>query len=272
MVEAEAGGAENLTEVKVRDAEMGRERAERILNEGANIPVNLKQTGRLPPWYDPQKFKKGQEFFHQNYFALFVSKLAGLIVVLAIASILRVLKMSRKSGDKITAYKRYMATIHHMLMWYDGDLEDPQSRAHKSLIMVRGFHCAASNKANGVGFGHISQKDMALTQFGFMGFSLLNFKLLGLKGTSDQIDGFVHFWRTIGYLMGINDKFNLCDGNPDETEEACRIVLERAFVPGLARDDPDFIHFSTALMEGMRPVVPIWTPAPSWPSLDISAA
>nr|XP_018909452.1 PREDICTED: uncharacterized protein LOC109038734 [Bemisia tabaci] len=232
------------------------DRMERLLIEGSEEPVNLKQTGQLPPWYDSKKFKKGQEFFHRNYFALFVSKLAGLILLLSNQNMLRVLKLTNKSSNKLTAFKRYMGTIRHMLSWYDGDLQTSGSSAHMSLMTVRGFHCAASNKAASVGFGHISQRDMAFTQFGFMGFSLLKFDILGLVGTPEEIEGFIHFWRTIGYLLGISDEYNLCGGSIEETRELCRILLEQNFVPDLEKNPPDFVEMSTALMEGMRAVIP----------------
>jgi hypothetical protein len=47
---------------------------------------------------------------------------------------------------------------------------------------------------------------MALTQFGFMGFALLRSKELGVPDNREDLEGFVHFWRTIGYLLGIKDK------------------------------------------------------------------
>jgi hypothetical protein len=47
---------------------------------------------------------------------------------------------------------------------------------------------------------------MAMTQFGFMGFGLLESEKLGLTGSSEEEEGFVHFWRTVGHLLGIEDR------------------------------------------------------------------
>ena len=52
----------------------------------------------------------------------------------------------------------------------------------------------------------ISQKDLALTQFGFMGLTVIKKKMFGIKGNVEDVEGFVHFWRTIGYYMGIEDR------------------------------------------------------------------
>lgn len=61
-----------------------------------------------------------------------------------------------------------------------------------------------SNKAN-LGL-RVSQRDMVLTQFGFVGLLLLKKKDFSIKGTEEDEKGIVHFWRTIGYMLGIQDK------------------------------------------------------------------
>lgn len=60
--------------------------------------------------------------------------------------------------------------------------------------------------ALGSGYGPITQCDMAVTQFGFMGFPLLVQEKLGLHGSEEDLEGFIHFWRVIGHLLGINDQ------------------------------------------------------------------
>jgi hypothetical protein len=47
---------------------------------------------------------------------------------------------------------------------------------------------------------------MALTQFGFIGLMLVKKKELAIIGTEEDERSIVHFWRTIGYLLGIQDK------------------------------------------------------------------
>jgi hypothetical protein len=47
---------------------------------------------------------------------------------------------------------------------------------------------------------------MVLTQFGFMGFGLLLPEKLGLSGSPEEQEGFIHFWRTVGHLLGIEDR------------------------------------------------------------------
>lgn len=81
--------------------------------------------------------------------------------------------------------------------------------SRKSIISVRGKHCAAGKKAVTNGLGFISQRDMALTQFGFVGVAILKGRKLGFAGGDEELEGFIHLWRTIGYCMGIEDRYVL---------------------------------------------------------------
>jgi len=227
-----------------------------ILDEGGDVPLDVKQAFLLPAWYDDVKFRRGQKYFYDNYFSLFVAKLSGLLVVLAVPHILQVLVLTGRSGHPLAAFHRYLDTISHMLEWYSGGLANPNSRASKSLLSVRGRHCHATRKASKAGYHDISQRDMALTQFGFMGFALLRQKELGLTHSPEDLEGFVHFWRVVGHLLGIKDRYNLCQGDAEATRAACRVLLEEVFSQGLRRPADDFSHMAQALLEGMWALVP----------------
>ena len=52
---------------------------------------------------------------------------------------------------------------------------------------------------------------MSGTQFAFMGLPLLYPEKFGMAGASDgELEGFVHFWRCIGWMLGLDDRFNFC--------------------------------------------------------------
>ncbi|KAG8277221.1 hypothetical protein J6590_047091 [Homalodisca vitripennis] len=283
-----------------------------IIEDGENVPLDVKQAFLLPAWYDEKKFKRGQKYFADNYFSLFVAKLCGLLVVLAVPSILRVLVLTGQSSHPVSAFRRYLDTLSHMLEWYEGDVmnpnssivsqfylilshmlewyevdvknsnsgivsqlclilshvlrwyeEDvmnPNSRASKSLLNIRSRHCHATRRATKAGFSNISQRDMALTQFGFMGFAVLRPKELGLTGSQEDLEGFLHFWRVIGHLLGIKEQYNLCQGDVETTRAACQAMLDRVFNVGLRQPSADFQHMSRALLEGMWALVPFINP------------
>jgi hypothetical protein len=227
-----------------------------LLQDGGLATASSSHNLELPAWFDWDKFRRGQQYFHKNYFALFVAKLCGLLTILTIPSIVRVLMMTRQSSEPVTAFRRYVVTLTHMLEWYDGDLLEPTSGAHKSLMEVRKRHCTAARKARKAGFGPISQLDMVLTQFAFMGFGLLVPEKLGLSGSPEEQEGFIHFWRTVGHLLGIEDRFNICKGNLPETKQLCQTILEEIFVPALKKPADGFEQMSRSLLEGMWAMVP----------------
>lgn len=134
-------------------------------------------------------------------FAMYV----GLLAILSIPSILNVLVHTNKSSSDLTAYRRYMQTIYHTLLWFRHDLK-PGTSAWKSIEAVRKFHFSASRSAGTANVGIVSQKDMAITQYGFVGFAVLSCRELGIQVKGRNLEDFCHFWRVLGHLIGIGDE------------------------------------------------------------------
>ncbi|XP_050295427.1 uncharacterized protein LOC126735472 [Anthonomus grandis grandis] len=238
---------------------------EKLLTEGAQIACDDSETSfkktkvdqdDLPPFYDEGLFKKGQQFYHKNIFAIFGGKIYGLMSVLAIPTILRILVHTKQSGTEYTAYRRYVSTILHMTIWYDSEFK-PGSKLWKSISQVKSLHNSASNSGCQAGLNRISQRDMALTQFGFMGYQLVRSKQLGVYyATNEEWQAFIHVWRVIGYLLGIEDRFNICKGSVAETKAICEKLIERAFIPNINKKDPEFIEMSQYLCRGLWAIQP----------------
>lgn len=149
--------------------------------------------------------RSAQRFFRNNFYAFMFAMYVGLLAILAIPSILDVLVHTNKSSSDVTAYRRYMQTIYHTLSWFRNDLK-PGTNAWKSLEAVRKFHFSASRSAVNANVGIISQKDMAITQYGFIGFGILTYRELGIQAKDKDIEDFCHFWRVLGNLIGIGDE------------------------------------------------------------------
>lgn len=150
-------------------------------------------------------FFRAQQVFTDNFFAIFYGMYCGLIAILSIPSILNVLVHTNKSSSDMTAYKRYIRTIYHTLTWFRHDLK-PGTKSWKSLEAVRKLHLAASRSAKNASVGMISQKDMAITQYGFIGFSVLSQKQTGVHCTREQMEDYIHFWRVLGHVIGMKDE------------------------------------------------------------------
>lgn len=75
------------------------------------------------------------------------------------------------------------------------------------MTEVHSKHLAADRRGKLNKKGSLSQSSLAITQFGFMGFGILKPEKLGIKINDEKdLEGFIHFWRVIGYLVGVNDK------------------------------------------------------------------
>uniref|UniRef100_A0A146LW50 ER-bound oxygenase mpaB/mpaB'/Rubber oxygenase catalytic domain-containing protein n=1 Tax=Lygus hesperus TaxID=30085 RepID=A0A146LW50_LYGHE len=223
-----------------------------IMNEGKDVPLDEAPV-LLPGWYNHSLVTRGQEYFTSNIFCIMAAKLSGLVGLLSVPSILKILMDTNKSSSPPKAYKRYMETINHMIEWYQSDLRNPNSKGRKSILNVRRLHSAANMK-----IGRITQKDLAITQFGFIGFALTCPEVLGLPQSGQE--GLVHFWRVIGHLIGIKDRYNLFQGCKKCSTAACKMIVEKVYGPGTESPPEHYNEMTDSLLKGMWPVMPIINP------------
>lgn len=248
-----------LTEVE-KDAKL---RFTRIIAEASAIPCDT-GTGsnlqfKLPQWYDSAKFKRGQKYFKDNRFGMMGSNYYGLVTLLVIPKGLKLLNSTGRSSTRETARKRYIATTFHMLSWYEIDLS-PGSKSWASLSCVREMHLHASNKANKSDIGFISQAEVALTTFGFLGYALLRPHLLGIKyDNDDDREAFVHFWAVVGAMLGVEDRYNICLGKLAVVETICQLCLRYIFFPLLQFEPPLFKTMVNAIIDGLGEFTPFFT-------------
>ncbi|XP_045770799.1 uncharacterized protein LOC123871201 [Maniola jurtina] len=211
---------------------------------------------RIPEWYDEKQYNKARRFFWDNCFQMTSSMLLGLVAVFAIPSILRVLISSHRSNTTYTAYRRYLSTLLHTVSWFENDLI-PGSVSWRSLLAVRARHIKASLSANLKGQGIVSQRDLALTQFGFVGFAVLKAEKFGIRENEDgDWEAYNHFWRVIGHAIGLEDRYNICRRNMEETREVCQILLRQVFTPCLENVPEYFEHMARVMLDGMWCVNP----------------
>lgn len=227
---------------------------ETLINDGSRTPIDTDSDTyeiHLPPWFDEDKFKRGQQYFRTNLTAIVTAGFCGLISVLSIPSIQDVLIFTGRSSTLTTAYKRYVLTVLHTLNWYLEELR-PGSNSWKSLEYVRRIHAVSGKNANTADSRMlISQKDVAITQFGFVGYVVLNHRKLGVQYSREGVEGFVHLWRTIGYMLGLEDRFNLCTEDFDTSVQRMTLVNDHFFRPGLQNPSADFDHMTRIMIDGM---------------------
>ncbi|GJQ81391.1 hypothetical protein Trydic_g18256 [Trypoxylus dichotomus] len=233
-----------------------------LIEIGGRIPCDrnnevFKESYRLPKCYDADKWKRGQLFFHKHIWSMFFAKIMGLVTILAVPDLAHVLKFTQMSDEPRVAYKRYLATVFHMNVWYNESFY-PESKLWKSIEKVKLKHDSASRRSRDATDVFISQKNMALTQFGFMGFAVWKTETVGIYGAERrELEAFVHVWRIIGHLMGIEDRFNICRDSLEETQDICEEIAERVFRPEMLAKRKDFLDLSSALLSGMWCMMPL---------------
>lgn len=111
----------------------------------------------------------GQRYYRDNRIGIHASNLIGLFTLLAEPRGLQMLASTGRTSDAAGARRRYASTILHIDRWYAGDLR-PGTSAWASLARVRRLHATASTQGQSGGqTGAITQTEIALTTFGFMG-------------------------------------------------------------------------------------------------------
>ncbi|XP_066142864.1 uncharacterized protein [Euwallacea fornicatus] len=215
------------------------------------------KNNELPPFYNEQMFKRGQAFFHQNIFGMCLGSLLGLMATLSNQSGLAVLIMTKMSSSDYSAYKRYMSTIFHMLIWYDSEFK-PGASLWTSLHCVKTKHNCVSKKAATVLQYQINQRDMILAQWGFMGIAVSRPEFVGIYDKSqEKWKCFAHLWKVIGYLLGITEEFNICRDSLEETRAICNEIAIEVLKPQIAKREERYIKMCEHLLNGLWSISPI---------------
>nr|XP_026488573.1 uncharacterized protein LOC113395221 [Vanessa tameamea] len=209
---------------------------------------------RLPEWFDEKKYNQGRRFFSDFCFAFSMVNVLGLIGVYSVPTILAVLVGSRRSNSPYTAYKRYSSTFMHITTWLKHELK-PGTVSWKSLYTVRCRHVQAGRAARLKGKGTVSQRDLAITLFSGFGFAVLKPDKFSIRQIEEgDWEAGIHFWRVIGYMIGLQDMYNICRESIEETREILQRIVDRVFTPCLENVPEYFEHLSHVTVDGLQAI------------------
>ena len=218
---------------------------------GLNVPPSLmmllKKTEEIPAWLDPVSMEKGAAFCRRaGRFALIVLRNYCLMGGYESSAINKPLIYT--GALRNGAYKRMTDTLD---FWVHVTGENAMQRfapGFKSALTVRIIHALArvytqrmpewSNQRWGI---PINQGDMVATNLGFSLVFLEGLRKQGFRPTIEEINGLFHFWKYIGYLMGIP-----ADYLPDTEEDAIKTLYLWSMSQPVA--DEDTKALATALM------------------------
>ena len=206
----------------------------------------------LPEWFDERLFKIGQRYQVKNLLGISTAHLSGLLAILAVPDIAEVLMYTKQSKTVCLSFRRYAQTLLLMHALYINDMLTPDSKWFKSLNTIRWKHATVSQKRVKNGLNGIYQKDMAITQFAFVGYVLVCSKTVGLAHATpeDQL-GFNHFWRVTGHLLGITDRMNICRKTVAETIELCNRVVNEIVAKHLRNHLPESRKLAEDAVDGL---------------------
>lgn len=231
------------------------------LKTGAHLSGDCgNQDAVAPAWFDRHKYERAREIFREHIFSFFFAHLVGLAMVVTRNSILDPLVYTGHSNSLASLYRRYLSTLRHVKSWYEGDIWKPGDPAHTSISKVRQMHRHVAGQLEGrtcpvTNARYLSQLDMAITQFAFMGLSVLYPRQLGLFLAERDLECVIHFWRTVGYKLGIADCYNLCSGNYEETFQICFEMQETLIKPALVNPSPQGATMSKNIICAVRVLV-----------------
>jgi len=266
------------SEAKYKETLLELKSAGSVLRSDLNQPAVTTK----PEWFDATLFESAKAVYSEHFMAINFAHLSGLLLLVRVDSVFRTLSSTGKSDSVSKLFNRYYQTIIHVKKWYEGDIFDENSEAHRSLLIVRGMHNQVSrslnnskkgsksnlnesassqfnaNEGESVDFNdnetirnkinqredegrpqkgvHISQYDIMITQFAFVGFIVMHAKSVGLIEKFDEFElrSLLHFWRVIGYYLGASDKFNLCSRSLDDIQGLCESITDCEYRQSIA--------------------------------------
>lgn len=182
----------------------------------AELTEYFQQTSRLPDWADPALLALGQEFYIRN--GIWISLLLSyksLPECYACAKGAEVLfhtgRLNEHHGELNTYSRRIAETAQFVLyVMSPGGLSD-RGRGLRAVQKVRLIHAIIRYYLKHKNWDAsqfdepINQEDLAGTLMSFSALILEGLALLHIKIDDAEKEAYVHSWRVVGHLIGLND-------------------------------------------------------------------
>lgn len=245
------------------------------------------------PWLDKSLLDHSIGFYRRNFSFAIASNTFALMIGFCVKSNSAVLLRTGKLYDPELSFQRYLSTIQRIGKFFMIPFD--KAKAYKAFDTVRKMHALASKirlddapppesfsepwkkeiaEAIRLDLDHIdtseapehlltwtpsvpvSQFDMVLTQFGFIGTMWLFPRVFGIVDRHEEMKGVIHMWALFGRLLGIKDEFNVCI-NPDP--ELYDKLFKNIILPSLKSMDESVVSIQSAFMEALSYRLPFVT-------------
>lgn len=235
-----------------------------IVNDDGSLPADLpikvrnyfEQTAQLPPWADKDLIAMGQQIYirHGMLISLLLS-FKSLPECYACAKGAMVLfhtaRLNEQNGS-LDAYSRRIAETAQFVLYAmsPGGLS-PRGRGIRAAQKVRLIHGVIRYYLRREGWDTaqydepINQEDMAGTLMSFSALVLEGLQLLNVHLTNLEKEAYMHCWRVIGHIMGLDD--DLLPNNATDALALGHAILDHQIAASeqgqsLMRALLDFLH------------------------------
>lgn len=97
----------------------------------------------------------------------------------------------------------------------------------------------------------ISQSAMCFVQWAFAGLVVTYPQKFGVhRAKKDDLEAFAHFWRALGYMLGIKDEFNIFTGDLETVRGRTKSIINLVIKPALKEVTPEWEYMSRCLVDG----------------------
>ncbi|KAJ3102568.1 hypothetical protein HDU97_000437 [Phlyctochytrium planicorne] len=173
-----------------------------------------------PSWVDETSLQRGQMFFWKkstliSQILLHMSLAGGF----GVPRVDFVLKSTGYLSNRKQAYRRLLETGQMIVDSMEpGELTRFGGKGWRHVLKIRLMHSgvrfrvskAKTTSIHGTEFMPINQADMNVTMFSFQNAVLAGLARCGVVATKQEVVDYTMTWRYIGWLIGIEDRFNGC--------------------------------------------------------------
>ncbi|CAG5080576.1 Oidioi.mRNA.OKI2018_I69.PAR.g9652.t1.cds [Oikopleura dioica] len=211
------------------------------------------KTFEKPDYYDDKLFHEGREFYRKYKGACIFSMALSVVAGHVFENVTKVMVFTKRTETSRSAFWRYWKTAERVNSWLVDDVFDSSTKGHREILNTVRIHKAVAKKINkeeAAPKSHVwvSQSDMAHVLVGFAGPIVVAPRFFGIQDENELV-AYLHTWRVLGHLLGIDDQYNPFVGNLLAIQTTITKLYCFVGVPGAANPPENFHHHTDMICE-----------------------
>lgn len=233
-----------------------------LISEGTKTACDItnetfgSQGDSPPPYFNQNLFKRGQELYKKNTYSMDLVHAFGVLILYSIPTALNVaLSAAGSSFQLYDTHNRQLRTNLHIQSFYYSDLK-PTSNSWRTLRKIKMRHNGVSKGSSNKGLNPLTQLDMAVAQFAFFGLGIIRDEFVGLQDVSDKDwRGFHHYWRVMGHLLGMEERFNICSPSLETSKQIAELLVKQLIIPEMDKRCPVYLDTTKVASLCFKPML-----------------